>query len=86
MPVPAEDELIGSGLDQNFIERSVFWRGPTLQVLHRKINNLVKSPTAIRTLADAERDHIRDVLERRPGWVAGTTLLYRMQKLGITTA
>jgi formate hydrogenlyase transcriptional activator len=86
---------------QNFMERSVILtKGPTLQLPHGEINNLVKSPTptAMRTLADAERDHIQDVLRQARGVVGGrngaaarlgvarTTLLYRMQKLGITAA
>ncbi len=53
------------------------------------------APHAFRTLAEAERCHILDVLEKT-GWVIGgrsgaaqrlgvprTTLLYRMGKLGI---
>jgi formate hydrogenlyase transcriptional activator len=86
---------------QNIIERAVILsQGPALQLPHGEINNLVKSPTptAMRTLADAERDHIQDVLRQARGVVGGrngaaarlgvarTTLLYRMQKLGITAA
>jgi formate hydrogenlyase transcriptional activator len=53
------------------------------------------TPSAIRTLADAERDHIQHVLKQVSGVVGGregaaaklgvarTTLLYRMRKLGI---
>ena len=63
-----------------------------------ELNQMVKrdTPSAVRTLADAERDHIREVLNQA-GWVLGgrdgaaarlgmarTTLLYRMRKLGIT--
>jgi formate hydrogenlyase transcriptional activator len=83
---------------QNFIERAVILSpGPMLQLPHNELKRLVKydTPSAIRTLADAERDHIREVL-RQAGWVVGgrdgaaarlgvarTTLLYRMRKLGI---
>jgi transcriptional regulator with GAF, ATPase, and Fis domain len=54
------------------------------------------TPAAVRTLADAERDHISEALRQTRGVVGGregaavrlgvarTTLLYRMQKLGIT--
>ncbi len=56
------------------------------------------APVKIRTLAEVERDHILDVLRRVGGVIGGrqgaasqlgvarTTLLYRMQKLGISNA
>ena len=83
---------------QNFIERAmVMTQGHVLQLPHREFKQLVKCPTpaAVRTLADAERDHITEVLRQARGVVGGrdgaaarlgvarTTLLYRMQKLGI---
>jgi formate hydrogenlyase transcriptional activator len=83
---------------QNFIERAVIMcSGPDLRLPTDELKHLVKSntPSAIRTLADAERDHILHVL-RQVSWVVGgnegaaarlgvprTTLLYRMRKLGI---
>jgi formate hydrogenlyase transcriptional activator len=86
---------------QNVIERAVILSpGPALQLAHRELKHLVKceTPAAMRTLADAERDHIQQVLKQARGVVGGrngaaarlgvarTTLLYRMQKLGITAA
>lgn len=83
---------------QNFIERAVVMtQGHVLQLPHREFKQLVKCPppAAVRTLADAERDHITEVLRQARGVVGGrdgaaarlgvarTTLLYRMQKLGI---
>ena len=83
---------------QNFIERAmIMCSGPELRLPPGELNDLVKSdsPATIRTLADAERDHILHVL-RQVGWVVGgrcgaaarlglarTTLLYRMRRLGI---
>ena len=83
---------------QNFLERSVILSsGP---VLRPPLNELRRSrepqtPPASRTLAEAERDHILEVLQK-VDWVVGgrrgaaaqlglprTTLLHRMQKLGI---
>jgi formate hydrogenlyase transcriptional activator len=83
---------------QNFIERAVIMSPDTeLRLPFGQLKNLIKSdtPSAIRTLADAERDHILDVLQQTGGVVGGrdgaaarlglarTTLLYRMHKLGI---
>jgi formate hydrogenlyase transcriptional activator len=83
---------------QNFLERAVILsRGPVLQVPPIDIKDHSKplTPTAIRTLADAEREHIAGVLRETRGRVGGrngaavrlgvarTTLIYRMQKLGI---
>ncbi|HTW63798.1 MAG TPA: sigma 54-interacting transcriptional regulator [Bryobacteraceae bacterium] len=82
---------------QNFIERSVILSpGP---VLHAPLGDLQRPdaprPAARLTLADAERAHILEVLHA-VDWVVGgrrgaaarlglprTTLLHRMQKLGI---
>jgi formate hydrogenlyase transcriptional activator len=83
---------------QNFIERAVVMSsGPDLRLPFGQLKNLVKTgtPSAIRTLADAERDHILNALHQTGGVVGGragaavrlglarTTLLYRMHKLGI---
>ena len=83
---------------QNYIERAmIMCPGPDLRLPPDELKHLVKrdTPSATRTLADAERDHILHVL-RQVGWVVGgrdgaaarlglarTTLLYRMRKLGI---
>jgi formate hydrogenlyase transcriptional activator len=87
---------------QNFIERAVILSsGPVLNAplsdLKHDLKQLGESPkpTAGRTLKDAERAHILEVL-RQVDWVVGghrgaavrlglprTTLLHRMQKLGI---
>ncbi len=84
---------------QNFIERAVIMSlGPDLRIPPGELKRMIKSdePTAIRTLAQTERDHIVDVLRQVNGVVSGrngaaarlgvprTTLAYRMQKLGIT--
>jgi formate hydrogenlyase transcriptional activator len=85
---------------QNFIERAVILSsGPVLSAPLGDLRSFVDSPTAspaaVRTLKDAERAHILEVL-RQVDWVVGghrgaavrlglprTTLLHRMQKLGI---
>ena len=83
---------------QNSIERAlIMCSGPHFQLPPGELRQLVKpsTPGAIRTLADAEREHILQVL-RQVSWVVGgrdgaaarlglarTTLLYRMRKLGI---
>lgn len=82
---------------QNFIERSVILTsGPVLCAPLGDLKNLgSQTPAVNRTLADAERAHILEVL-RQVGWVIGghrgaavrlglprTTLLYRMRKLGV---
>jgi formate hydrogenlyase transcriptional activator len=83
---------------QNFIERAmIMCSGPDLRLPAGELKHLVKTntPSAARTLADAERDHIVHVL-RQVGWVVGgrdgaasrlglarTTLIYKMRKLGI---
>ncbi len=84
---------------QNFIERAVlFSPGPVLRLpLDFKQTVKQRSESASRTLADADRDHILEVLEQT-GWMIGgqdgaanrlglprTTLIYKMRKLGIET-
>ena len=83
---------------QNFIERSVILSPdavlrPPLAELKRIGRNI---PPEVRTLAEAEREHILQAL-RGTDWVIGgphgaaarlevrrTTLLYKMQRLGIS--
>jgi formate hydrogenlyase transcriptional activator len=85
---------------QNFIERAVILSsGPVLNAPLGDLRVLggtqMQTPAAARTLADAERSHILEVL-RKVDWVVGgrrgaavllglprTTLLHRMHKLGI---
>jgi len=82
---------------QNLIERAVIMTsGPSLQVSVCSFQNAMRrTPVPIRTLAEAERDHIMEAL-RQVDWVVGgrrgaaarlglprTTLISRMQKLGI---
>jgi formate hydrogenlyase transcriptional activator len=83
---------------QNLLERAVIMStGPELQLPPFDLKRFVKcnTPSARRTLAAVERDHILSVLQD-VNWVVGgregaaarlgmarTTLLYRMQKLGI---
>lgn len=86
---------------QNFIERAVVLAsGPVLRPPLGDLRVLVKSaqPSATRTLAEAEREHIVEVIRQAGGVVGGrsgaaarlgmarTTLLYRMRKLGIGQA
>jgi formate hydrogenlyase transcriptional activator len=84
---------------QNFVERAVIMSAggelrPPLDELEQLTTS--KSPSAVRTLAEAERSHILETL-RAARWVVGgpggaasrlglsrTTLIYRMRKLGIT--
>jgi formate hydrogenlyase transcriptional activator len=83
---------------QNVLERAVILcSGPVLQLPHGELKRMVteKTPTSLRTLAEAEREHIAEVLRQANGVVGGrngaaarlgvarTTLLYRMEKLGI---
>jgi formate hydrogenlyase transcriptional activator len=86
---------------QNFIERAVIMSpGPELRLPPGELRHLVyrdapAAPAVIRTLADAERDHIQNVLQQVSGVVGGrdgaaarlglarTTLIYKMRKLGI---
>jgi formate hydrogenlyase transcriptional activator len=83
---------------QNVIERAVILsEGP---VLHPPLSTLrarprSPEPAAPRTLAETERDHVIEVLQRTGGVISGrngaaallgvkrTTLHYRMRKLGI---
>ena len=83
---------------ENVIKRAVIMStGPALRPLLGELKRLPgqTSPAAKRTLAEAERDHIVEVL-RDTRWVLGgangaaarlgmprTTLVYRMRKLGI---
>jgi len=83
---------------QNFIERAVILTsGPVLCAPLGDLKHFseAKPPAADRTLVEAERAHILEVL-RQVGWVVGghrgaavrlglprTTLLHRMHKLGI---
>jgi formate hydrogenlyase transcriptional activator len=84
---------------QNFIERAVIISsGPNLHLPSEEPKRMIKrdQPTAIRTLAETERDHILEVLQLVRGVVGGrngaaallglprTTLLARMRKLGVT--
>jgi formate hydrogenlyase transcriptional activator len=85
---------------QNFIERSVILTsGKSLQPPLASLNSAAETESfgAI-TLEDAERDHIRKILEQTRWVVAGpngaaarlgikrSTLYFRMQKLGISRA
>jgi formate hydrogenlyase transcriptional activator len=87
---------------QNYIERAmILCPGPDLRFPTDKLKSVVKNvekrdkPSVVRTLAEAERDHITQVL-REVSWMVGgrdgaaarlgmarTTLIYRMRKLGI---
>jgi formate hydrogenlyase transcriptional activator len=83
---------------ENFIKRAVIMTtGTALRPIFGELKRLPSqaSPAAKRTLAEAERDHINEVL-RDTRWVLGgdngaaarlgmprTTLVYRMRKLGI---
>ena len=82
---------------ENFIERSVLLSpGPNLRVAADELKAPVEIASTDGTLAQAERDHILSVLEQTK-WVIGgpsgaaaklgmkrTTLISRMQKLGIS--
>ncbi len=83
---------------QNFIERAVvFSPEPILRLPLADLKQMTKRPSASvsRTLADAERDHILEVLGQTDGMIGGlhgaasrlglprTTLVYKMRKLGI---
>jgi DNA-binding NtrC family response regulator len=83
---------------ENFIKRSVIMStGAVLRPLFDELKRLPSHapPSAMRTLAEAQKDHIVEVL-RDTRWVLGgdhgaaarlgmprTTLVYRMRKLGI---
>jgi formate hydrogenlyase transcriptional activator len=84
---------------QNFIERAVVLSpGSVLRLPPMDLKLMTKqspSAAASRTLAEAEREHILDVLKQTDGLIGGlhgaasrlglprTTLVYKMQKLGI---
>jgi formate hydrogenlyase transcriptional activator len=83
---------------QNFIERAVVLSsGPVLRPTLPELKQMTKQPTAAaaRTLAEAEREHILDVLKETDWLIGGlhgaaarlglprTTLVYKMRKLGI---
>jgi formate hydrogenlyase transcriptional activator len=93
---------------QNFVERAVIMSsGPNLEMLFGELKSVAEGdtatgdtvegdrPTRIRTLAEAQRDHILEALRKSGGVVAGpngaavrlglarTTLLHRMRMLGI---
>ena len=84
---------------QNFIERAVVLSPESvLRPTFSELKQMTKQqPTAAaaRTLAEAERDHILDVLKQTDGQIGGmhgaaarlglprTTLVYKMRKLGI---
>lgn len=83
---------------QNLIERTtILSEGPVLRPPMYELRAVERNPepAAIRTLAEAERDHIVEALRHSRGKVSGqngaaarlgmkrSTLLYRMQKLGI---
>jgi formate hydrogenlyase transcriptional activator len=86
---------------QNFVERAVIMSpGPVLRPPSGDLKLLVQHSvlTVIPTLAQAERDHILEVLKHVGGRIGGregaaarlglprTTLLYRMRRLGIRRA
>ena len=86
---------------QNFLERTVvLTSGPILRPPLDDLRIMAKpaKPSATRTLAEAEREHIVEVIRQAGGVVGGrsgaaarlglarTTLLYRMRKLGIGQA
>jgi formate hydrogenlyase transcriptional activator len=85
---------------QNFIERAmVFSPESVLRLPLKDLKQMTNQPSAAtsRTLADAEREHILDVLGQTDGLIGGqagaatrlglprTTLIYKMRKLGIDT-
>lgn len=85
---------------ENFIQRAVIMSsGPTLRPSLTQLQQVgqADSSTANRTLAEAQREHILEVLRQTKGVLGGnqgaaarlglprTTLLYRMQKLGISS-
>jgi len=87
---------------QNFIERAVvFSPESVLRLPLADLKEMTRQPapseSACRTLADAEREHILEVLRQTGGQIGGsdgaasrlglprTTLVYKMRKLGIET-
>jgi formate hydrogenlyase transcriptional activator len=85
---------------ENLIQRAVITSPPheLILPLPLRANQDGAAPAKIRTLAEVEREHIIEVLRRVGGVIGGrhgaasllgvarTTLLYRMQKLGIGNA
>jgi hydrogenase-4 transcriptional activator len=84
---------------QNFLERAVLFSPGSVLRLPLDLKPTVKqsSESALRTLADADREHILETLEQA-NWLIGgekgaanrlglprTTLIYKMRKLGIET-
>ncbi len=85
---------------QNILERAmILSSGPVLQIPRGELRQDVRAenPRALQTLAEAQREHITEALRQTGGVIGGrdgaaarmgvprTTLLYRMQKLGVTT-
>src|SRR5690349_6644209 len=83
---------------ENFIERAVVLSpGSVLRPTLSELKHMTKQApaAAARTLAEAEREHILDVLKQTEGLIGGlhgaaarlglprTTLVYKMRKLGI---
>jgi formate hydrogenlyase transcriptional activator len=82
---------------QNVVERAVIMSsGPNLEVPLGELKRMVEGdPPTPTTLAEAQRDHILEALRQSGGLIAGrngaavrlglarSTLIYRMQKLGI---
>jgi len=84
---------------QNFIERAVLFSPGSVLRLPLDLKQTVKqsSESTLRTLADADREHILETLNQA-NWLIGgqdgaanrlglprTTLIYKMRKLGIET-
>ena len=84
---------------QNLIERALLFSPGSVLRLPMDLTHTVtrRSESAARTLADADREHILETLERS-NWLIGgqdgaanrlglprTTLIYKMRKLGIET-
>ena len=82
---------------QNFIERAVVLSPESVLRPRSELKQMTKQNAASvsRTLAEAEREHIMDVLKQTDGQIGGmhgaaarlglprTTLVYKMRKLGI---
>jgi formate hydrogenlyase transcriptional activator len=84
---------------QNCIERAMIFSPGSVLRMPLELRQTVKQPSenALRTLADADRDHILETLEQTDWLIGGqggaanrlglarTTLIYKMRKLGIET-
>jgi len=85
---------------QNLIERAVVLSsGPVLRPTMTELHSMAKRSdvSSARTLAEASREHILEVLKQTRGMIGGqdgaaerlglprTTLIYKMRKLGIET-